>query len=677
MKVYSADRIYNVALVGHQGAGKTTLAEAALFCTGAIDRQGRVNEGNTRTDFDPEEQRRGISINLALAPVEHDDLKFNLIDIPGYLDFQGELASGLRAADLAVIVLNGPSGVEVGAEIAAEMAAARSLPRFIFVNKMDREHADFDRVMQNIRAVFGNRCAAVQVPIGAEGNFRGVVDVLHRTAWVGSGRNVSHGEVPSECVDRVEECREALMESAAEANDELLEKYLGGELLTDEELVGGLLQGVRDGNVIPVLFGSAENATGIQAFFAALRAMAPSAAESGARPDAPVSLIVFKTLSDPYVGKLSYYRVLSGVMRGGADLQNVTRDGHERFGQVFYLRGKTQEPAERIPAGDLGAVAKLVHAQTGDLLGEPGAADGVEGIEFPAPVYSLAISANSKADEDKMGPALGRISEEDPTFHFRRDPETGQTVISGLGDTHLNIAIERLARLQAHVTPSPVKVAYRETIHSTVRVQGRHKKQTGGRGQFGDCWVQFEPLPRGSGYEFVDKIVGGSIPRQYIPAVDKGLQEAMHHGILGGFPVVDIRAICDDGSYHDVDSSEMAFRQAAHLAFRTGMERAAPVLLEPLYNVEIDVPEQYTGDIISDINTKRGRILGMEPAGNGRQIIRATLPLAEMGDYAISLRSIAQGRGRFTSEFSHYEDVPPHVAQQIVEQARKEREEHG
>lgn len=676
MNRYSADRIINVTLAGHQGAGKTTLAEAALFATGAIDRQGGVPEGSTRTDFDPEEQRRGISINLALAPVEHEGYKFNLIDTPGYLDFAGEIACGMRVAEAAVIVLAGPAGVEVGAEIAWDMAVRQGLPRFIFVNKMDRENADFQRVMESIRSHWGIRCVPVQAPVGSEAGFRGVVDVLHRRAYLGSGRQVQAGDVPDECRELVDECREGLMENAAEANDALLEKYLGGEPLTDDELLQGLLESVQSGAAVPVLFGSAEKAIGIQALLEMLIAMAPTAA-AGVTADGPTSLLVFKTLSDPYVGKLSYYKVLTGTARGGAELRNAARDRTERFGQVFYLRGKQQEPAGEIPAGDIGAVGKLDATQTGDTLAEAGADASVPGIEFIEPVYNAAVVARSKADEDKLGPALTRIAEEDPSFRFHREPETGQTIISGQGDTHLSVVIERLARLGAHVNREEVRVPYRETVQGSARVQGRHKKQTGGRGQFGECWVRFEPHARGQGYEFVDQIVGGSIPRQYIPAVDKGLQEAMQHGILGGFPVVDVRAICDDGSYHDVDSSEMAFRQAAHLAFRAGMEKANAVLLEPLHNVEIDVPEQYTGDIISDINTRRGRILGMEPAGNGRQTIRAVLPLAEMRDYAISLRSIAQGRGRFTSEFSHYEETPPHVAQQVIEQARKEREEHG
>lgn len=677
MKRYSGEALRNVALAGHQGSGKTSLAEAMLFVTGAIDRLGSVDEGTAKTDFDPEEAKRHISINLALAPVEWASCKINALDAPGYLDFIGEVGSAMRVADAAVIVVPGPSGVEVGAEAAWEIATEQKLPKFIFVNKMDRENADYGRVMESIRARFGNRCVPIQVPIGQERGFSGVVDVLHQTAYTGSGRDIANGEVPAGCQAEVEACREALMESAAEADDELLEKYLGGEPLTDGELVRGLVSAVKNGAAVPVLFGSATALVGIQALLDVLIAMAPSPAEAGASEDAPLAALVFKTLSDPYVGKLTYYRVYAGVLKSGAHVTNATRSHEEHVGQLFVLRGKQQESVTEVPAGDIAAVAKLGVTGTGDTLTDKTKPQTLSAIDFPQPSYSQAIVALSKADEDKMGPALGRLAEEDPTFKFHRDPETGQTVISGQGGTHLAIVIERLKRFGANVRSEEVRIPYRETIQSAARVQGRHKKQTGGRGQFGDCWVKFEPLPRGEGYEFVDAIVGGSIPRQYIPAVDKGLQEAMEHGILAGFRVVDLRATCDDGSFHDVDSSEMAFRQAAHLAFRAGMEKAHPVLLEPMMNIEIIVPEENMGDIISDMNTKRGRISGMEPTGDGKQLIRAMAPMAELQNYAIDLRSIARGRGKFRTEFSHYEEVPAHVAQQVIEKAKKEREEHG
>ncbi len=680
MKRYRSDAIHNVVVAGHQGSGKTSLTEAMLYVSGAVDRLGRVDEGSSRTDFDPEEVKRRISINLALAPLEWENAKINLLDAPGYLDFIGEVGSGVRVADTALLTVNGPSGVEVGTEAAWELAADRHIPKIIVVNKMDRENADYGRVMESITGVFGGRCVPVQIPIGQERSFQGVVDVLRGIAYTGSGKDVQTGPVPPSCQREVDRVRECLMECAAEADDSLLEKYLGGEQLTGDELCAGIVKAIKSGNTIPVLFTAASNCTGIHALLDALVEMTPSAAEAGAagaREEAPLQALVFKTQSDPYVGKVTYYRVYGGVLKGGAYVQNAQRHHEEHLGQLFALRGKQQEPLTDVAAGDIAATAKLAGTGTGDTLCERGKSETLPGIEFPAPSYSRAVVALTKADEDRMGPALGRLAEEDPTFHFHREPETGQTIISGQGDTHLAVVIDRLKRHGTHVREVAVRISYRETITGTARVQGRHKKQTGGRGQFGDCWVKFEPLERGAGYQFVDAIVGGSIPRQFIPAVDKGLHEATEHGILGGFPVVDFKATCDDGSFHDVDSSEMAFRQAAHLAFRAGMEKCRPVLVEPVSNLEITVPEQYMGDVISDMNTRRGRILGMEPIGNGRQCIRASAPQAELQSYAIELRSIARGRGKFTTSFSHYEEVPGNVALQVIEKARKEREEHG
>ncbi|MBI3912294.1 MAG: elongation factor G [Armatimonadetes bacterium] len=689
MKRFKADAVRNVALAGHGGTGKTSLVEAMLFDAGAIDRLGRVDAGNATTDFDPDEVRRHMSVNVALGPLEWREHKVNLIDTPGYADFIGEVASGQRVAEAVVLVVSAPAGVEVGTEAAWELADRRQLPRLVFVNKMDRENADFSRCVDSLRAAFGNKCVAIQVPLGAEANFRGVVDVLHQVAFIGTGRDARQTEVPAELADEVERAREQLMESAAEADDELLEKYLGGEPLSDEELMRGLVAGVKAGSVVPVLCGSATENLGAQPLLDALVQFVPSPVEAGAvrgetggvrqpSDSAPLSALVFKTITDPYVGKLTYFRVYSGVLRSGSEVANTRKEQNERIGQLYVMRGKSSEAVSEIPAGDIGAVAKLAVTSTGDTLADATQPIVYPGIEFPQPTYSAAITAQTKADEDKMGPALQRLAEEDPTFQYRRDAETGQTVISGQGDTHLDIIVERLRRLGANVQLQGLKVPYRETLTATVRVQGRHKKQTGGRGQYGDCWVKFEPLPRGTGYEFVDAIVGGAIPRQYIPAVDKGIQEATEHGILAGYRVVDIRATCDDGSFHAVDSSELAFKLAGSLAFRNAMEKDAPVLLEPILDVEITVPEQYMGDVIGDLNTKRGRIQGMEPVGGGKQLIRAQVPMAEMLRYAIDLRSIARGRGTFRTSFSHYEEVPAHTAQQIIEKAKKEREEaHG
>jgi elongation factor G len=692
MRRYKVEALRNVALAGHGGAGKTSLTEAMLFDSGGIDRPGRPDDGTATTDFDPDETRRHMSINAAIAPCEWREHKINLLDTPGYADFVGEVEGALRVADAVVLVVAGPAGVEVGTETAWGLAEERKLPRLVFVNKMDRENADFGRALTSLRDVFGKAVVPIQVPIGAEDRFEGVVDVVHNKAYTETGREAREAPVPADLAATVQEYRDQLMELAAESDDELITKYLDGEPLTDDELVRGLIASVKSGSAVPVLCGSAARNIGIQPLLDALIQYVPSPAETeparGQNPQSkaeedrkasesePLSALVFKTLSDPYVGKLTYFRVYSGVMRSDSHVHNTTKDHDERIGQLFYIRGKAQEPTAEIPAGDLGAVAKLQVTGTSDTLADRAKAIVYPRIEFPQPAFSAAIVAKTKADEDKMGPALARMTEEDPTFQFRRDLETGQTVISGMGEAHLDIIVGRLKRkFGVDVNVEELKIPYRETIQGHVKVQGRHKKQTGGRGQFGDCWIEMEPLPRGEGFQYVDAIVGGSIPRQYIPAVEKGVHEAMERGILAGYPTVDIKVTCYDGSYHDVDSSEMAFKLAGALAFRTGAQKATPVLLEPVVNVEIIVPEQYMGDVISDMNTKRGRILGMEPIGNGKQLIKAAAPQSEMMRYAIDLRSIARGRGTFRIEPSHYEEVPAHIAQQIVEKAKKEREE--
>jgi len=692
LRKYSVEAIRNIALVGHGGAGKTSLAEAMLFDTGAVDRMGRVDDGTATTDFDPDETRRTMSINAALAPCEWRDKKINVVDCPGYLDFVGEVGSSLRVADAAILVVAGPAGVEVGTESGWDLATEYGKPRMVFVNKMDRENADFTRVMEGLQAAFGKGCVPIQLPIGEQDGFEGVVDVVHGKAYTGTGREVKEAPVPASLQAEIEACREGLMEVAAESDDALIEKYLGGEPLTEAELIRGLIASVKAGSAVPVLFGSATRNIGIQPFLDAVIQFLPSPAEAPpvtgknraagkeetreAKPDAPLSALVWKTLSDPYVGKLTYFRVYSGTLKSDSHAFNTTRDHDERIGQLYVIRGKQQEAATEIPAGDIGAVAKLQVTGTGDTLADRQQPIIFEPIQFPQPSFSAAVVAKSKADEDKLGPALVRMAEEDPTFHFRRDVETGQTVISGVGEAHLDIIVGRLKRkFGVDVTVEDLKIPYRETIQSSVKIQGRHKKQTGGRGQFGDCWIEMEPLPRGGGFEFVNAIVGGSIPRQYIPAVEKGIQEAMEHGILARYPTVDIRVKCYDGSYHDVDSSEMAFKLAGSLAFRSGAEKAHPVILEPVMEIEVTVPENYMGDVISDMNTKRGRILGMEPIGAGKQLIRAQAAQSELLRYAIDLRSIARGRGSFRTEFSHYEEVPAHIAQEIIEKAKKEREE--
>jgi len=691
VKAYKADAIRNIALVGHGGCGKTSLSEALLFSAGAIDRMGRVDDGTTTSDYDPDEVKRKISVNATLLPCEWKGVKINFVDTPGYADFVGDVKSALRVVEGALIVVCAVSGIEVGTETAWAFAEEYKVPRAIFVNKMERENADFYAVTEALRVRFGNRLVPVQLPIGSQDTFKGIVDLVRMKAYTGSGKSVVEGEIPGDMAEAVAKYRESLVEAAAENDDELITKYLEGEELTSEEVAKGVAAGIRAGKLVPIFCGSALSNIGTASLLDEITSSFPSPADAepqrGVNPQTKAeeerkpsdseafSALVFKTLADPYVGKLTYFKVYSGVLKSDSHVFNSTKGIEERVGQVYFLRGKNQEATSEVHAGDIGAVAKLSETGTGDTLCDKAKAIVYPKIEFPSPVYSVAIRAKSKADEDKLGPALSKLADEDPTFEYHREMETGETIISGLGESHVEITVDRLKRkFGVSVDIDTPKIPYRETILTSAKAQGRHKKQTGGRGQFGDCWIEIEPAERGSGFEFVDQIVGGAIPRQFIPAVEKGIREAMERGILAGYPVVDIKATVYDGSFHPVDSSEMAFKMAGILAFQNAAEKASPVILEPMLNVEVTVPEEYMGDIIGDLNGKRGRILGMEPV-NGRQVIRAVVPQAEMLRYAIDLRSIARGRGTFKTEFSHYEQVPAHIAQQIIEQRKKEREE--
>jgi len=691
MKKYGIDAIRNVGLFGHQGAGKTSLAEAMLFTSGGIDRLGRVDDGTATTDFDPEEARRSISINIGLAPCEWQGKKINVVDVPGYLDFQGEVRSALRVVDAAILVTPAQSDIEVGFETAWDLAAADNRPRAVFINKMDRENADFFSVVEKLRGMYGNAIAPVQIPIGQAENFNGIVDLIHMKAYTGVGREFKEIPIPDNLAATAEEYREKLVESAAEGEDELIEKFFENGTLTDEEVVRGLHAGIDAGKVVPVVCGSSTRNMGAAALMNLIAEAFPNPTEvgdaKGKTPDGkeasrrasdgePFSAMVFKTIADPFVGQLTYFRVFSGSIRSDSRVQNATNGSEERIGQLYFIRGKTQEAAPEVGAGDIGAVAKLTNTRTGDTLCDPGKPILLEPIVFPKPIYEIAITAKTKVDEDKLGPAMQRVAAEDPTFTFRRDASTGQTVLSGMGETHLNIVVEKLKKFGANVDIIPLKVPYRETIQSRAEGQGRHKKQTGGRGQYGDCWIRLEPLPRGGGFEFVDAIVGGAIPRQYIPAVEKGVVEAMSTGILSGNPVVDVKCTCYDGSYHDVDSSEQAFKMAGILAFNNVAPKASPIILEPMVTVSVTVPEEMMGDVMGDLSGKRGRIVGTESIGNRRTVVRAVVPQAEMLRYAIDLRSITRGRGTFEVEPSHYEEVPAHIAQQIIAEYQKHREEH-
>lgn len=689
MKKYPVESIRNVALVGHGGTGKSSLAEAILYATGAISRLGRVDDGTSASDFDQDEIQRKISINASVLPCEWKNVKINVVDTPGYPDFVGDVIGSMRAVEAALLLVDGTGSIEVGTETGWDLATAAGITKLFFVNKLEKENSDFFRTLEALRAKFGTSVAPLQIPIGAEDSFVGVIDLLTHKAYKWDNGKVSPTEIPADMQDRIAGMREALIESVAEMDDALMEKYFEEGTLSDEEIAKGLEIGVSSGKVVPVLCGSAMKMVGIDTLLDFIASSVPSPAavppvkgknpaggEEKRSPGDAFCALVFKTMADPYVGKLTYFRVFSGSIKSDSHVFNATKGRDERVGQVYFIQGKNQEATPEIGAGDIGAVAKLQETSTGDTLCDKTKPIVLDPIEFPEPVYSVSVRAKTKADEDKLGPALAKLAEEDPTFRVHRDTDVGQTLMSGAGETHLDIMVERLKRkFGVEVETETPRIAYRETITATAEAQGRHKKQTGGRGQFGDCWIRLEPQPRGAGYEYVDAIVGGAIPRQFIPSVDKGIREAMSAGILGGYPVVDVKATCYDGSFHTVDSSDIAFQLAGRLAFRAAAEKAGSVLLEPIMDIEVIVPEEFMGDVIGDLNSRRGRVGGMEPLDGGRQKIKAQVPQAEILRYSIDLRSIARGRGRFSAKFSHYEEVPAHVAQQVIAEAAKARKE--
>ena len=693
MKTYTTEQIRNVALVSHGGAGKTSLAEAMIYTTGAITRLGKADAGTTTTDFDPEEVKRQVTINTALAPVEWSGVKINLLDTPGYFDFIGDVSGALRVADAAVVVVSATSGVEVGTEKAWTYADQNNLPRLVFINRMDKENANFEKVVDNLQEFFGPKVAPVQIPIGAEASFKGFVDIVAMKAhhFEGDGKKMAETEIPADLTTMVEIYREKLMEAVAESDDDLLMKYLEGETLSDEEVVTGLRKGILAGTIVPVLCGAATENMGTLPLLDVIVSAFPSPADVGevkatkddsgeevmVKIDAngPVSALVFKTFADPFVGKISYFRVYSGTLKGDSQLHNCSKDKIERVAQVFTMLGKTQINLSEVPAGDIAAVAKLQATATGDTLCEKNVGVQFAPIDFPEPVTTFAVEPKKQGEEDKVSAGLVRFLEEDPTFRMERNTEVKQTLISGMGELHLEIITSRLAsKFGVEVDLLAPKIPYKETIRGTAKVEGKHKKQSGGRGQFGHVWIEFSPLESGQYFEFEDKIVGGSVPKQYIPAVEKGLRETMESGILAGYPVVDVKASLFDGSYHNVDSSEMAFKIAAGLAFKKGAEQAQPVLLEPVMYVEVSVPDHFMGDIMGDMNSRRGRILGMEPI-DGVQVVRANVPMSEMLKYAIDLRSMTQGRGSFTMKFDRYEEVPAHTAAQVIAEAKAEKAE--
>ena len=687
MKKYQPEQLRNVSLVSHSGAGKTSLAEALLYNTGAINRLGRVEERNTVSDYDPEEQERSMSVNTSIIPCELENRKVNVLDTPGYIDFVGEIKGALRVSDAAVVVVDAAAGVEVGTELVWQYADEQNLPRIIFINKMDRENASYQRVLEQLRQKFDKRIMPLQLPIGAQSDLRGVVDLVGMKAYMEGGKEGV--DIPAELRKQADTLHQELIEAAAEADDALIMKYLEGEELSAEEVDKGLQTSIKSGAIVPVMCGAGARNIGVRQLLEAIAAYCPSPIEreivaknvaSGQEevikpaPNSHLAALVFKTLADPFVGKMTYFRVFSGRLSSDSRIYNGTRGEEERIGQLYYLRGKEQIPTERVTTGDMGIITKLGPTVTGDTLCERDHALVLPGITYPLPIFEASVVPKTKADLDKLSSALARLVDEDPTLRLRRDHDTAEMIIAGMGESHVDIAVRRLQRkFGVQVMTDVPKVPYKETVTRKAEAQGRHKKQTGGRGQFGDVWLRIEPLPANAGFEFADEVFGGSVPKNYIPSVEKGLRNAILQGVLAGYPVIDVKVALYDGSYHPVDSSDIAFQIAAGLGFRKVMEAAGPVILEPIMNVKIVVPEQFMGDILSDLNTRRARVQGMEQE-RGNSIVTAQAPLSEMQRYSSSLRAMTQGRGYFTMEFSHYDQVPNHLAGDIVEAAKAAKE---
>jgi len=685
MAQYGIDNIRNLALLSHNGAGKTSLAEAILFNAKVINRLGKVSDGSTTSDYDPSEQKRSMSISLSMLPYIWKENKINLMDTPGYPDFVGEVKSAIRVSEGAVVVVCCASGVEVGTEMVWSYCEEINLPRIIFLNKMDRENVDFNKVVNQIQTKFGRKCLPMQLPIGSHTTFQGVIDLLKMKSYTGT--DAKEGEVPANLKAQADELRGKLAEAIAETDDKLLEKYLGGEELTVEELQKGLRQGVISGKIIPIMAGTGLQNVAVFPLMDAIVNLLPAPKEFKVTvvregktlelepdPKAPLAALVFKTSADPYVGKLTYFRVYTGTFTSNSQVWNVNRAEPERIGQLFLLRGKAQEPVNEVAAGDIGAVSKLNVTNTGDTLSTKEKPGKLASIVFPPPSFSAAVYPKSKADLDKLGSSIAKIAEEDPTLKVHREMVTAETILSGLGEIQLAVAAERIARkFGVNVEMHTPKVPYKETITVACDAEYKHKKQSGGHGQFGHVILSLEPTARGTGVEFADKVVGGAIPRNFIPAVEKGVHEGVQEGVLGGFPVEDVKITVFDGGFHPVDSSEICFKIAGAGAVKKGLADGKPVILEPYVKMKIRAPEEYTGDIISDMNTKRGQVLGMNPEG-GTQEIEAQAPLAEVQRYAITLKSITQGKGTYTMEFSHYQEAPPMVTQKIVAARQEEKE---
>ena len=681
MKVFPPEKIRNVALVGHNGSGKTTLAEALLYRAGAIDRLGRVEDGNTVTDFDPEEHSRNMSLSLTLAPFEWKGHKINMIDTPGYADFVGDVHAALRVADLAVFVVSAVEGVEVQTEYAWGVAEDLGIPRMIFINKLDKERASFDRTLQNLRDRFGAGIAPIELPVGAQASFHGIADLFRDKAYIYDTGHAEEAEIPDDMADQEHAVHDNLVEGIVVADDDLLERYLEGDVPDVEELEHTMASGIAEATVFPVVCGSATGPIAVDRLADFIVELGPSPldrppakVEAGdqlieidAKPDGDPLTFVFKTIADPYVGQISLLRVLSGTVRPEITLHNPRSGTDERLAKIATMVGKETVLIDAAPAGDIIAVAKLSDTKTGDTLTPKHKPVRAEGIERPSPVLAMAVTAKTQADEDKLANSLRRLLAEDPALGLERNDETKQTLLKGMGETHLKFTLEKLERkFGVAVETEDVRVPYRETISRPAEAEGKYRKQTGGHGQFGVAFLKVAPLPRGSGFEFVDAIKGGSIPRQFIPAVEKGIRETMENGGVWGYPVVDVQVTLYDGKYHSVDSSEMSFKMAGRLGFKAGMEQAGPTLLEPVSKIEVIVPADYQGDVMGDLSARRGQLQGTEAAPGGKQKITALVPTSEIMSYAIDLRSITQGWGRFHAEHDHYQELPAHMADRLA-----------
>src|SRR5262245_26716024 len=683
-------KLRNVGVVGHGGVGKTSLVEAMLFTAGAVTRLGKVDDGTTTTDFDPDEIKRKISINTSVAYCDWKGHHINFVDTPGYGDFIADARAGLRVVGAAVVVIDAVAGVQVQTEKVWKFATEFNLPRAVVINRLDRERADFFRTLESLGRRLKGRLVPLHIPIGEEQGFKGYVDLVKMKAVTYADGKPTEAEMPADLVARVQENREKLVEAAAETDDDLLSKYLEEGSLGEAEMLKALRAGIAEGKIMPVLCAAASKNIGGAALLDLIVEAFPSPGERGevAGMDAktkqegtravdaraPVTALVFKTLSDPHVGKLSLFRVYSGTLKNDSQLLNPAHTAKERMGHISWLQGKTSRNVDALGPGEIGVVAKLKETQTGETLCEEGQPFELPKITFPEPSISFAIQPKSRGDEDKISSALARIAEEDPTVHHHFDPETKQLLISGVGSMHVEMIVERMKRkYNVDVNLLPPRIPYKETVKGRSEAQGKYKKQTGGRGQYGDTWIRIEPLARGIGFEFVDDIFGGAVPRNFIPSVEKGVRDAMKKGILAGYPIVDLKVTLYDGTYHDVDSSDMAFQIAASLGLQKGFMEAHPILLEPIMNVEVVTPSDHAGDVIGDLNSRRGRIVGMEPAGETASV-RAQAPMAEMLTYETSLRSMTGGRGGYSMEFSHYEEVPPFIAEKVIKEAKAEKE---